>query len=348
MIKQVFAGNLAIGGGAPVSVQSMTNTNTRDISATLKQINALAEAGCDLVRVSVYDQECSKVFRNLVEQAPVPLSADIHFDYRLAISAVENGAQKLRINPGNIGGFRKLALVCDCAGRHHIPIRVGVNSGSLEKDLLRKYGGPTPQAMVESALRYVKMLEECHFNDIVISIKASNVQNTIEANRLIRKTCDYPLHIGVTESGMGLGGIIKSSIGIGTLLLDGIGETIRVSLSGDPVQEVDAAIEILKAIGLRSGVDVISCPTCGRTCIDVEAIAAEIKAKTKKFRQPMKVAVMGCVVNGPGEAREADLGIAGGPSGTVYFEKNHEPQKITGDICRFLLSRIDDICKEKQ
>ncbi len=348
MSKQVLAGKLKIGGDAPVSVQSMTNTDTRDVNKTLEQITSLANAGCDLVRVSVYDDQCVKAFRELVDFAPVPLSADIHFDYRLAVSVVENGAQKLRINPGNIGGRRELTFVCDCANKHHIPIRVGVNAGSLEKDLLQKYGAPTPKALVESAMRYVNMLEGCHFYDIVISIKASNVLDTIEANRLIRKTCEYPLHIGVTESGMGVSGIIKSSIGIGALLLDGIGETIRVSLSGDPVQEVEAAIEILKAVGLRKGVDVISCPTCGRTCIDVETIAAAVKEKTKKIRKPLKVAVMGCVVNGPGEAREADLGIAGGPNGSVYFEKDKEPRRITGDICEYLLSRIDEMCKEKQ
>lgn len=342
MTKQVSCGGVKIGGGAPISVQSMTNTATSDVGATLAQIRALAEAGCDIVRVSVYDQACADAVRSLVDASPVPLVADIHFDYRLAIAAVENGIHKLRINPGNIGGADKVRAVADCVKRHGVPVRIGVNSGSVEKPLLDKYGGPTPQAMVDSALAHARLLENEGFDDIVISVKASEVRAMVEAYRMLSKACGYPLHLGVTEAGLPGQGTVKSAIGIGALLLDGIGDTIRVSLSGDPVPEGPAGISILRALDLRKGVDVISCPTCGRTGgIDVAAVAKQVEDATRDWTQPLKVAVMGCVVNGPGEAREADLGIAGGGSGCVLFRRGEASQKIEGDPAAALLSALE-------
>ena len=322
MTKQVQVGGVAIGGGARVTIQSMTNTETRDVPATLQQIRALADAGCDIVRVSVYDEACARAVRALVDGSPVPLVADIHFDHRLAILALENGIQKLRINPGNIGGEANVKELADALKARRVPVRIGVNSGSVEKDILRKYGGPTPQGMVESALGHARLLEKYGFDDLVLSIKASNARATVEANRLASKACDYPLHIGVTEAGSPGMGTIKSAVGIGALLVDGIGDTVRVSLSGDPVNEVYAAKEILKAAGvLNEGVDIISCPTCGRTQIPVAEIAEKVRLATQNLRVPLKVAVMGCIVNGPGEAREADIGIAGGKDGGALFVK---------------------------
>ena len=343
MTKQVLVGGVAIGGGARVTIQSMTNTDTRDVSATLQQIRALAEAGCDIVRVSVYDEACAHAVRALVDGSPVPLVADIHFDHHLAILSLENGIQKLRINPGNIGGEANVKELADALRVHHVPVRIGVNSGSVEKDILRKYGGPTPQGMVESALGHARLLEKYGFNDLVLSIKASSPRATVEANRLASKACDYPLHIGVTEAGSPGMGTIKSAVGIGALLMDGIGDTVRVSLSGDPVNEVYAAKEILKAAGVLSeGVDIISCPTCGRTQIPVAEIAERVRQATQGLRTPLKVAVMGCIVNGPGEAREADIGIAGGKDGGALFVKGEKPRAVRGDLAEILIHEINE------
>ena len=343
MTKQVQVGGVAIGGGARVTIQSMTNTDTRDVPATLRQVRALADAGCDIVRVSVYDEACARAVRALVDGSPVPLVADIHFDHRLAILALENGIQKLRINPGNIGGEANVKELADALKARRVPGRIGVNSGSVEKDILRKYGGPTPQGMVESALGHARLLEKYGFDDLVLSIKASNARATVEANRLASKACDYPLHIGVTEAGSPGMGTIKSAVGIGALLVDGIGDTVRVSLSGDPVNEVYAAKEILKAAGvLNEGVDIISCPTCGRTQIPVAEIAEKVRLATQNLRVPLKVAVMGCIVNGPGEAREADIGVAGGRDGGALFVKGEKPRAVRGDLAEILIHEINE------
>ncbi|MBQ3668474.1 MAG: flavodoxin-dependent (E)-4-hydroxy-3-methylbut-2-enyl-diphosphate synthase [Clostridia bacterium] len=347
MTRQVNAGGVLIGGGAPVSIQSMTNTDTRDAAATLEQIRALAQAGCEIVRVSVYDEKCADNVRTLVDNSPVPLVADIHFDHTLAIKALENGINKVRINPGNIGGENNVRRLADCLKTHHVPVRIGVNGGSLEKELLKKYGGPKPEALVESALNHAKMLERCGFYDIVLSMKCTNVPDTVRAAEIARRACDYPLHIGVTEAGTPGMGNIKSAIGIGALLLEGIGDTVRVSLTGDPVKEVYAAKDILKAVGLRSeGVDIISCPTCGRTCIEVGRIAETVRQATMDIKTPVTVAVMGCVVNGPGEAREADIGVAGGKSGGVLFRKGAEPVSVKGDLAQALIDGIREIVGE--
>ncbi len=343
MTKQVQVGGAAIGGGARVTIQSMTNTDTRDVPATLRQIRALADAGCDIVRVSVYDEACARAVRDLADGSPVPLVADIHFDHRLAILALENGIHKLRINPGNIGGEANVKELADALKARRVPVRIGVNSGSVEKEILRKYGGPTPQGMVESALGHARLLEKYGFDDLVLSIKASSARATVEANRLASRACDYPLHIGVTEAGSPGMGTIKSAVGIGALLMDGIGDTVRVSLSGDPVNEVYAAKEILKAAGvLNEGVDIISCPTCGRTQIPVAEIAEKVRAATQNLRAPLKVAVMGCIVNGPGEAREADIGIAGGRDGGALFVKGEKPRAVRGDLAEILIHEINE------
>ena len=343
MSRRVMCGRVAMGGGAPVSIQSMTNTDTRDAAATLAQVRALAAAGCDIVRISVYDEACARAMREIRDGSPTPLVADVHFDYRLAVLAVENGADKLRINPGNIGGERRVQKVADCARAHGVPIRVGVNSGSVEKELLRRYGGPTPRAMLESALAHVRMLEACGFYDVVVSIKASSVRETVEANRLLARACEYPLHIGVTEAGLPGRGTVKSAIGAGALLLDGIGDTLRVSLSGDPLQEPAVALEILRGLGLRGGVNIIACPTCGRTCLDVAGVARKIEEATRLWPERLTVAVMGCVVNGPGEAREADVGIAGGKDGGALFVKGQPPRAVHGDLAQILLEEIQRI-----
>ena len=346
MTRQVKAGNVLIGGGAPISVQSMTNTDTRDFEATSAQIARLAKAGCDIVRVSVYDNACADNVRALVDASSVPLVADIHFDHRLAIRSVENGISKLRINPGNIGGEANVRTLADCLKAHNVPVRIGVNSGSIEKDILAKYGGVTAQGMVESALNHAKMLEKCGFYDIVLSMKASDVRRTIEAYRLASKMCDYPLHVGVTEAGTPGMGNVKSAIGIGALLYDGIGDTIRVSLTGDPEPEAAAGIEILKALELRSGVNVISCPTCGRTCIDVSGIAQRVQQATAHIKKDLTVAVMGCVVNGPGEAREADIGMAGGKNGGMLFRKGQPGLTVRGNLEEIFLAEVLKLCEE--
>ena len=341
MTRQVLAGGVAIGGGAPITVQTMTNTDTRDAAATIDQIRRMAAAGADIVRVSVYDDICADNVRALVDASPVPLVADIHFNHRLAIRAVENGIAKVRINPGNIGGEENVRELADCLKMHGVPVRIGVNSGSIEKDILAKYGGVTPQGMVESGLNHARMLERAGYDRIVLSFKATNVKTMIEACRLAHAQTDYPQHIGVTESGTADVGIVKSAVGIGTLLMEGIGDTIRVSISGDPLQEIPAGIDILRACGLRRDfVEIISCPTCGRTCIDVEGIAAKVRAATLDIRSPLRVAVMGCVVNGPGEAREADLGIAGGRDGGALIVKGQPPRAVRGDLAEILISEI--------
>ena len=348
MTKEVQIGRLKLGNGNPVLVQSMTNTDTRDAEATLKQIRALADAGCDLVRVSVYDEACAEAVKTLTDKSPVPLVADIHFDHLLAIRSAENGIAKLRINPGNIGGEAKVRELADCAKAHHIPIRIGVNSGSVEKDLLAKYGGPTAECLVESALGHARMLEKAGFDDIGLRMKSSDVKLTIDAYRLASRRCGYPLHVGVTEAGLPGQGTVKSAIGIGALLADGIGDTIRVSLSGDPVPEAKAAWDILRALNLRvRGVQLIACPTCGRTCIPVAEIGKKVEEALSDVTVPIKVAVMGCVVNGLGEGREADVGIAGGKSGGVLFVKGQEPRKVEGDLAEQLIAEVRRIL-EKQ
>ena len=336
--RLVSVGRLTMGGRNPVWVQSMTNTDTRDVAATLLQIRALAGAGCDLVRISVYDEECARAVRQLVDASPVPLVADIHFDHRLALLAMENGIHKLRINPGNIGGEKNVQAVADCAKAHHVPIRIGVNSGSIEREILARDGGPTARGMVDSALNHARMLEKAGFGAIVLSMKASDVRLTIEAYELAAASCDYPLHVGVTEAGLPGQGTIKSAIGIGALLARGIGNTIRVSLTGSPIPEGKAAWDILRALNLRTqGVQLVSCPTCGRTAIDVAGIAARVEKELADVKVPLKVAVMGCVVNGPGEAREADIGIAGGKGCGALFRKGQEPVKVEGDLAEILI-----------
>jgi len=343
--KKINAGGAFIGGGSPITVQSMTNTDTRDVKATVEQIKALQEAGCDIVRVAVPDHEAAMAVKDIKKAISIPLVADIHFDYRLAIACIENGADKIRLNPGNIGGNDRVGKVAKIAKSAGIPIRIGVNSGSLEKHILEKYGGVTAEGMVESALNHAAMLEAWNFDDIVISLKASDVPMTIEAYRLISQRTDYPLHLGVTEAGTVFGGTVKSAVGIGCLLAEGIGDTIRVSLTGDPVEEVKAGIEILKALGLRKfGVDFISCPTCGRCRIDLINVANEVEKRLSKLNKNIKVAVMGCAVNGPGEAREADIGIAGGDGVALLFKKGEIVRKIPQErIVEELLEEIDKL-----
>ena len=348
MTRTVTIGGLPLGGGHPVLVQSMTNTDTRDTEKTLRQIRDLHAAGCDLVRVSVYDEACAEAVKTLAAESPVPLVADIHFDHRLAIRAAENGIAKLRINPGNIGGEARVRELADFAKAHGIPIRIGVNSGSAEKELLDRYGGPTAECLVESALGHARLLEKAGFEDIVLSMKSSDVRLTIEAYRLAAKRCDYPLHVGVTEAGLPGQGTVKSAIGIGALLADGIGDTIRVSLSGDPLPEAAAAWDILRALNLRiRGVQLIACPTCGRTCIPVAEIGRRVEEELADLTVPLKVAVMGCVVNGPGEGREADVGIAGGKSGGILFVKGQEPRKVTGDLGAILIEEARKLAMER-
>jgi len=349
MTKRVYAGSVAIGGGAPVTVQTMTNTKTENLEATLSQIRAMADAGADIVRVSVYNKLCADNVRALVDGSPVPLVADIHFDHTLAIQSIENGIAKVRINPGNIGGEDKVRILADCLKMHKVPVRIGVNSGSIEKEILAKYGGVTAEGMVESGMNHARMLEKCGFDDIVLSYKATDIKTMVDACRLAARVSDYPQHIGVTESGTADVGIIKSAAGIGALLLDGIGDTIRVSLSGDPVQEVPAGISILRACGVRrDGIEIVSCPTCGRTDIDVEGIALRVRALTQDIKVPMKVAVMGCIVNGPGEAKEADLGLAGAKTYCKLFSKGAELGRVDGDPVEALVAEIRRRAAEMQ
>jgi len=341
--RPLHLGGITVGGNAPVSVQSMTNTDTADVMATRAQIGRLTEAGCEIVRVAVPDQQAARALPDIMRGLTVPLVADIHFDYRLALAAIDAGVDGLRINPGNIGGRDKVVAVVQAAQQRHIPIRIGVNAGSLEKDLLRK--GVTPEAMVQSALRHVSILEDLGFYDIKISLKASDVPLMLTAYRMLADKVDYPFHIGVTEAGTIFSGSIKSAVGIGALLWEGLGDTVRVSLTGDPVQEVRAAYEILKALGLRRrGVELISCPTCGRTRIDLARIAGEVEQRLAFIERPIKVAVMGCAVNGPGEAKHADVGIAGGNGEGLIFRKGQVIRKVPENLLvEELMKEIDYI-----
>lgn len=322
MKRVVKIGSCCIGGDHPVSIQSMTNTDTADVERTVAQILELESAGCEIVRSSVYNENCAVAFKSIKDRIHIPLVADVHFDHRLAIKAVECGADKLRINPGNIGGEKKVRDLVACCRENGIPIRIGVNAGSLETDLKKQFGPASPQAMVESALRHVRILEKEGFYDTVISLKASNVRNTVEAYKILDRMVDYPLHIGITETGNLSDGIIKSAAGIGSLLLEGIGNTLRVSLTTDPVKEVLVAKQILKAVGLRkTDIEIISCPTCGRTRVDLESAVSRVNERVLHDRGYLKIAVMGCAVNGPGEASDADIGIAFGSGNGVIFKK---------------------------
>lgn len=332
MSRQIQVGSVAVGGGAPVSIQSMTNTPTHDVEATLGQIRALAAAGCDIVRVAVPDMAAARAIGALKAASPLPLVADIHFDYRLALEAAAQGIDKIRINPGNIGAPERVKAVADACRARGIPIRIGVNGGSLEKDLLAKFGGPTPEALVESALGHARLLEQFGFRDICISLKSSHVPTTMRAYQLMAARYDYPLHLGVTEAGTPELGILKSAAGIGGLLALGIGDTFRVTLTADPVEEIAAARQILKAIGLRrEGPELIACPTCGRTQIDLIPMARQVEELLKGVDKPITVAVMGCAVNGPGEASHADVGIAGGKGEGVLFQRGRIVGKVPED-----------------
>lgn len=328
--RKVRIGNRIIGGGNPILIQSMCNTKTESVEDTVAQIHALEQAGCEIIRVAVPTREAAEALSRIKKEIHIPLVADIHFDYRLAIAAMENGADKIRINPGNIGSKERIKAVVDCARERQIPIRVGVNSGSLEKSLLEKYGGVTAEGLVESALGQVALIEEMGYDQLVISIKSSDVMMCFRAHELIARRTDYPLHVGITEAGTVTAGNIKSAIGLGLILNQGIGDTIRVSLTGDPVEEVKSAKLILKTLGLRKGgIEVVSCPTCGRTCIDLIGLAGKVEKLVAEFDQlDLKLAVMGCVVNGPGEAREADLGIAGGMGEGLLFRKGEILRKV--------------------
>ncbi|HHW67394.1 flavodoxin-dependent (E)-4-hydroxy-3-methylbut-2-enyl-diphosphate synthase [Defluviitalea raffinosedens] len=341
--RTVAIGDIFIGGKHPIAIQSMCNTDTRNVVETVKQIHSLEKVGCEIIRVAVPDMEAAHAIREIKRQIHIPLVADIHFDYRLALTCIQNGIDKLRINPGNIGGKEKVKEVVKAAKERGVPIRIGVNAGSLEKSLLKKYGGVTPEALVESAQNHIYILEELDFHDIVVSIKASNVLLSLRAYEEFSKKMDYPLHVGITEAGTIRSGTIKSAVGIGAILSRGIGDTIRVSLTGDPLEEVRCAKEILKALGLRSfGVEFISCPTCGRTEIDLISLANEVEKRCMDMNKNIKIAVMGCVVNGPGEAREADIGIAGGKGVGLIFKKGEIIKKVPEDqLLEALLQEID-------
>ena len=342
--KRIYVGNVPIGDGAPIAVQSMTNTRTTDVAATVNQIKALERVGADIVRVSVPTMDAAEAFKLIKQQVNVPLVADIHFDYRIALKVAEYGVDCLRINPGNIGDDDRVKAVVDACQQKNIPIRIGVNGGSLEKHILAKYGAPVPEAMVESALYHVRLLEKFDFNNIVISIKNSNVPRMMEAYRQLSAVTDYPLHVGVTEAGTYQMGLLKSGMGIGGMLLEGIGDTIRVSLAAEPEKEVEAGYNILRAVGFPvAGPEVITCPTCGRTQYPCTEIANEVEKRLQGYKKSIKVAVMGCVVNGPGEAREADIGIAGGKGEAVLFIHGEPIKKLTGD--HILDQFMDEIYK---
>ncbi|SNX55481.1 flavodoxin-dependent (E)-4-hydroxy-3-methylbut-2-enyl-diphosphate synthase [Thermoanaerobacterium sp. RBIITD] len=339
--KEIKIGNIKIGGNNPIAVQSMTNTDTRDVKKTINQIIDLQNAGCNIIRVAVLDMDAAKAIKEIKREINIPIVADIHFDYKLAIEAILNGADKIRINPGNIGGEDKIKLVVDAAKDNGVPIRVGVNSGSLEKGILNKYGGVTSEGIVESALKNVSLLEKYGFYDIVISLKTSSVPLTIESYKLISEKVAYPLHVGVTEAGTSFSGTIKSAIGIGSLLYLGIGDTIRVSLTGDPIEEVRVGRQILRSLGLlKEGIELISCPTCGRTKINLIDLAKKVEELTRDIKQNVKIAVMGCAVNGPGEAREADIGIAGGAGEGLIFKHGKVYKKVPED------KLLDEFMKE--
>lgn len=339
--KQVKVGNILIGGNAPVAIQSMLNTPAHDIENNIKQAKALEQAGCEIIRIAVPDMQAVQLISALKENVNMPVVADIHFDYKLALESVSAGVDKIRINPGNIGGTDRVKAVVDACKPKEIPIRIGVNSGSVEKEILVKYGGPTPQALCESALYHASLLERFDYTNIVLSMKSSNVKTMVEAYQLASQKCDYPMHLGVTEAGTERMGIIKSSAGLGALLLQGIGDTIRVSLTADPVKEIYAAKDILKALDIRNdGVQFVSCPTCGRTKIDLISIATEVENRLRDCKKNIKVAVMGCAVNGPGEAKEADIGIAGGNGVGLIFKKGEIIKKVPED------KLIEELIKE--
>jgi len=341
--RRIHVGRIPVGGGAPIAVQSMTNTDTRDIEASCRQIQRLVEAGCDIVRLAIPDKDAAQALKRIKTRVRVPLIADIHFDHRLALAALEAGADGLRINPGNIGSQNAVAKVVRAAAETHAPIRIGVNAGSLRKDLLKKYGHPTPEAMVESALEQIRLLESMNFDQIKVSLKSSSVLQTIEAYERLSEQVDYPLHLGVTEAGTLISGTVKSAIGIGYLLARGIGDTFRVSLTRDPVEEVKVAFEILRALDIRHrGPEIISCPTCGRTEIDLFALVDRVEKALSGIQASPKVAIMGCVVNGPGEAREADMGIAGGRGHGLLFKKGRVIKKVPEkDLADVLISEVE-------
>jgi (E)-4-hydroxy-3-methylbut-2-enyl-diphosphate synthase len=346
--RQIWVGTVPVGGDAPIAVQSMTNTDTRDVGATVAQIERLAKAGCDIIRVAVLDLDAARAIRQIRDQIAIPLIADIHFDARLAVASMEHGAQGIRINPGNIGGQEKLAKVVAAAKAHKVPIRVGVNSGSVEKDILKKHGHPTPAALVESALRNVKLLEELDFREIKISLKSSDAINTIEAYRQLSKACDYPLHLGVTEAGGLIAGTVKSSVALGILLYEGIGDTLRISLTRDPVEEIRVAFELLRSLHIRErGPELISCPTCGRCQVNLFKIAEKVEEYIQTIDTPLKIAVMGCVVNGPGEAKEADIGLAGGHGVGIIFKKGQLYKKVPeAELLSVFLDEINQMTRD--
>jgi (E)-4-hydroxy-3-methylbut-2-enyl-diphosphate synthase len=346
--RQIAVGKVKIGGSAPIAVQSMTNTQTQDVAATVAQILRLQEAGCEIVRVAVPDQDAADALPAIKEQIDIPLIADIHFNHRLAIAAAKAGADGLRLNPGNIGGIKKVKAVVDYAKEFNIPIRIGVNSGSLEKDILKKYNGVTPAGMVESGLRHVELLKSLDFHQIKISLKASDVQRTVEAYRLLSAKTDLPLHVGVTEAGALYSGVVKSALGIGMLLAEGIGDTIRVSLTRDPVEEVRVGFEILKALDIRRrGPEIIACPTCGRCNIELFDIVERVEKALMTTAEPLKIAIMGCVVNGPGEAKEVDIGIAGGDGNGVLFKKGKVVKKFAQEkLVDVLLQEVREYVKD--
>lgn len=348
--RPLQVGGVQVGGGAPIAVQSMTNTHTDDAEATLAQIRELAEAGCDIIRCAVPDMAAAEGLKRICKESPIPVVADIHFDYKLALAAIEAGVDALRLNPGNIGGEDKVRAVVEAARKRNIPIRIGVNAGSLPKDLLEKYGHPTAEALVEAAWRHIHILEDMDYRNIKISLKCHDVPMTLAAYRLMASQCDYPLHVGITEAGTVNSGIIKSAVGVGALLAEGIGDTIRISLTGDPVNEVRTAYEILKSLGLRNyGPTLISCPTCGRTRINLEKLALEVEKRLAKIKENITVAVMGCVVNGPGEAREADIGLAGGIGEGLIFRKGEVLRKVPEDqLVAELFKEIDKILEERK
>ncbi len=348
LTKSIRVGTVTVGGEAPVSVQSMTKTDTRDAAATIAQIQELSAVGCDIIRVAVPDDEAARQLAAIKSAIAIPLIADIHFDYRLALAACEAGIDGLRLNPGNIGSSERVKAVVTKAKQLSIPIRIGVNAGSLEKDLLRKHNGPTPRAMVDSALRHVGLLEREGFGLIKISLKASDVITCIEAYRLLSQEVDYPLHLGITEAGTALSGSIKSAVGLGILLAEGIGDTIRVSLTADPIEEVRAGIDILKALRLRQGIEFISCPTCGRCQIDLAPVARRVEQALMGIKQPLKVAVMGCAVNGPGEARHADVGVAGGKAEALLFKQGKVVGKVPEHkIAEVLITTVKEMLADK-
>lgn len=347
--RRVMIGDVPIGGGSPIPVQSMTNTRTSDVEATVAQIGRLEEAGCDIVRVAVPDEAAARALPEIIGRSGLPVVADIHFDYRLGLAAVEAGAHALRFNPGNIGSEERIAALVEACAARSIPVRIGVNAGSLEKDILGQYGRPTAEAMTRSADRHIALLEQLDFRDIIVSMKSSDVPMTVEASRIMASRSEYPLHLGITEAGTTLTGAVRSAVGLGLMLAEGYGDTIRVSLSGPPEEEVRVGREILRSLGLRhGGVTVIACPTCGRTEIDVPGIASEIERRTAAIRTPVTVAVMGCVVNGPGEAREADIGVAGGRGESVLFQKGEVVGRLSDcDIAAALLERLMELVEER-